>query len=515
LPGRRGRDNGAGVWDQAGSGARVAVIGGGVAGLASALAFARLGAQVTVFERDEMPLPPTPLEAFRSWRRRGAPQVWHSHAFLGRLGKLLRERLPDLHAELLRHGAEEIALADLDLSGLVDFEPEPGDRELVLLACRRITFEWVLRRLVEREPGVRFRSGVRVVGLSGTRAPGSPPEVRGVRLRSRSGGEELTADFVVDASGRRSALSRWLGELGAEAPAVRRSPCGIFYTSRFYRLRAGRPTPPARGPIGVDLGYLKYGLFPGDSGVFSLTFAADPADAPLRALYREGPFAAAAAAIPDLAPWVDAARSEAITPVRVMAGLANARRRFLREGEPVALRVFAVGDAAIHTNPLYGRGCTLAFVHAFLLADAFGTHREDPAELARAFDEATRREVLPWYRAAVASDEDAREVADLIRRGVDPAAGPPPDGAVDPRQFVRSVLRDGLGPALRRDGVVLRAFLRTFHLLGPPEALFTDPEVVRRVTAVWQQRRSDPGPGPDPERGPSRSELVARLREAA
>lgn len=501
--------------DPAGSGAQVAVIGGGMAGLASALAFARMGARVTVFERDEMPLPPSPLAAFRGWERRGAPQVWHSHAFLGRLRRLLLDRLPDLHAELLRHGAEEIALSDLDLSGLDDFEPEPGDRDLALLACRRLTFEWVLRRIAEREAGVWLRSGVRVEGLRGTRRPGAPPRVQGLRVRGAAGPEELEADVVVDASGRRSRLATWLRALGAAPPPERRSPCGIFYTSRFYRLRPGREAPPSRGPIGVDLGYLKYGLFPGDSRVFSLTFAAATDDPPMRRLYREGPFTAAAAAIPELSAWVDPGRAEPITPVRVMAGLANVRRRLVRDGEPVALGVFAVGDSAICTNPLYGRGCTLAFVHAFLLADAFCDHGGDPWRTALAFDEATRREVLPWYRAAVASDADAREVADLLRRGIDPAAPPDAGGEVDARRFLRSVLRDGLAPALRRDGVVLRAFLRSFHLLGAPEAPFTDPEVVRRVTAIWRERREQGPPGPDPDRGPSRPELLARLEQVA
>lgn len=50
----------------------VAVIGGGVAGLGSALALARLGHAVTVFERDDTPTPATADEAFL-WDRRGAP----------------------------------------------------------------------------------------------------------------------------------------------------------------------------------------------------------------------------------------------------------------------------------------------------------------------------------------------------------------------------------------------------------------------------------------------------------
>ena len=37
---------------------------------------------------------------------------------------------------------------------------------------------------------------------------------------------------------------------------------------------------------GADMGYLKYGIFLGDGGIFSVTLAASPEDAPLRALLR-------------------------------------------------------------------------------------------------------------------------------------------------------------------------------------------------------------------------------------
>ncbi|MEI8241366.1 MAG: FAD-dependent oxidoreductase, partial [Actinomycetota bacterium] len=67
----------------------VLVVGGGVAGLGSALVLARQGHDVVVVERDDTPMPESADEAF-SWDRRGAPQVRHSHAFLARLVGLLR-----------------------------------------------------------------------------------------------------------------------------------------------------------------------------------------------------------------------------------------------------------------------------------------------------------------------------------------------------------------------------------------------------------------------------------------
>src|ERR671923_1702655 len=86
---------------------RIAIVGAGVAGLGAALALARDGNDVVVLERDATPLPHSPDEAFE-WKRKGAPQVRHSHAFLARLRNLLRDRLPDVRDELLEAGATEL-----------------------------------------------------------------------------------------------------------------------------------------------------------------------------------------------------------------------------------------------------------------------------------------------------------------------------------------------------------------------------------------------------------------------
>jgi hypothetical protein len=80
-------------------------------------------------------------------------------------------------------------------------------------------------------------------------------------------------------------------------------------------------------------------------------------------------------------------------------------------------------------------------------------------------------------------------------------AGEDPYGdALDPRAFTRSVLRDGLAPALRSDQVVLRAFVRNLNLLSPPDALLTDADFGARVFAVLQTKDQRP---PEPSLGPA------------
>ena len=300
---------------------QIVVVGGSVAGLAASLGLARDGHRVVILEKDAMPLPESPLEAFESWKRPGAPQTRHSHAFLARLRNSLRDDAPELLGSLLEHGVDELHFEDMVRRDFPDPKLEPGDRDVTLLACRRVTFEWVLRRHLLATAGVEFSDGVEVAGLMDGRDRASgPARVCGVKLRDEG---ELPADLVIDASGRRSRLARWLAELGTEV-REESEPCGIFYSSRFYKLRDGAEAP--GGVQGVDLGYLKYGVFPGDSRIFSLTLCASPDDSPLNALLHEAGFERAARAIPGTAIWVDPEISEPISAVHGMGDLNNTRR---------------------------------------------------------------------------------------------------------------------------------------------------------------------------------------------
>jgi hypothetical protein len=198
-------------------------------------------------------------------------------------------------------------------------------------------------------------------------------------------------------------------------------------------------------------------------------------------------------------------RAEPITPdVHVMAGLLNRWRDYAPDGMPVATGLVPVGDAVLCTNPLYGRGCSVAFWGAHLMANAVAAHPGDPVEIMRAYDTALREEIVPWYRAGVEQDAEARRVAAALLAGEDP------DGdTTDPRTFMRSVFREGLLPAIRTDAVVLRAFFRSLNLLSAPDALVKDQEVGARVFAVWQDRENRP---PEEPLGPKRrSELLELL----
>ena len=492
-------------------GKNVIVVGGSVTGLAAAVALTKDGHHVTILERDPTPMPASHVEAFELWDRRGSPQTRHSHAFLGRLYCLMRDHAPDLLAKLIACGAEEMRFTDIARRTMPDAVFEPGDADMTLLALRRITFEWVLRKHVLDQGRVVFRDGDEVEGLAAERDSAMGlPRVFGVNVVTPGGKHELLrGDLVVDASGRRSKLPDWLEAIGAKRPAEESEPCGIFYSSRFYRLLDGVEPPVMEGGMGQDLGYLKIGIFPGDARIFSLTLAASPEDDVLRSVLRTRGFEIAVSALPLTRAWVDPKVSEPISDVHGMANLRNTRRWLVSDGEPLALGVVAIGDALIHTNPLTGRGCSLAWVSAFLLADALRKEPEDARAFALVLDSAIEREVVPWWRAQVQQDRDAQEVEAIQLRGENPYQVERADGSQDPKAFMRSLLREGLGHAMREDITVLRAFMRVFNLLDSPEDLMRRPELMQAVLRAWNDRHTKPPLAT----GPSRDQMLELLRE--
>jgi hypothetical protein len=133
------------------------------------------------------------------------------------------------------------------------------------------------------------------------------------------------------------------------------------------------------------------------------------------------------------------------------------------------------------------------------------------AAAALALAAAEDREVVPWYKISVAQDRDAVDVAERWRRGETPDEAPSEGGFVDPKSYMRSLIRYGLIPALARDPDVSRAFFRSFNILDPPGDLLRDPRILGAVLEFYRTR----GEREEPVLGPGRAALVDLLARAA
>ncbi|HAP76545.1 MAG TPA: hypothetical protein DCR14_10720 [Acidimicrobiaceae bacterium] len=475
----------------------IAVVGGGMAGLLAALVLARDGHHITVYERDDTDVPATADEAFDKWDRRGAAHARQSHAILARLRRILRDRAPDVLEELMAQGATELSVERILPPDIDDREPRPGDEDLALLCVRRLTIEWVLRKAVTAEPNVVWRGGVGVAGLL---ADGT--DVRGLRLDD---GTTVEADLVVVGGGRNSPILDWIAELGgAVQPVEEQSEAGIVYLSRFYRLRDGQELPLlTKDGAGGDIGYIAFAGFYGDNNTFSITFGVPTNDRELLAALREpSAWEAAIRTLKPLDPWTADGLAEPITDVESMARLKNRVRRFVVDGTPVATGVVVIGDAALATNPWYGKGCSLAGIAAEELSRALKQHGRDRVGLAHAMDTAVREELEPHYAMAVRQDADRIKLHTSMHDGSEPDAM-----AAATRDFVLN----GLLPATRVDADVFRAFFRSFNMLDKPEVLMTDQKVMAAAFAAHAKKDERP---PAPKLGPERDEFLAVMAAA-
>ena len=451
---------------------RVIVIGAGIGGLGTALLLARGGHDVTVLERDDTPLP-TDVEAAFAWSRRGAPQVRHSHAFVSRFRSVLRDHAPDVLSQLLAAGVVEHEMGTmLAMLGLPDgFEAD----DFTILASRRTTVEWVLRRAVLDE-GIDLRSGVTVEGLVGETCD-TVPLVTGVRLED---GSALAADLVVATTGRRGDVPRWLGELGVSV-AESETETGTVYFSRFYRLADGHEFPLPTAAIGRRAG-LSFLGYEADNRTFSITLVAGSGDAEMRShLLDDDRYDATCRLMPELTPLTAAGVAEAITPVHTMVGMVNRLRRFTdAAGDALVSGFHAVGDAHTATNPLYGRGSTLALVQAALLADAIAQHGPGTAA-SRAYEAASRAEIEPWYHASIAAD-----AAVLRAEALAPCASHDSDD-----ELGRLLRMDVWIDAVFHDMSLAPKVALLLNLLAPATEILADPTVVAAFRAAADRRDRD------------------------
>ena len=453
---------------------KIVVVGAGVAGLTTALKLARSGLRVTVLDRDDVSVAADPDAAF-AVERPGAPQVHQTHGFLARLQVVLRDEFPDIYDGLMAAGCTTMTTtANLG-------EPEPGDEDLRVLILRRTTLDWVLRRAAIAEPGIDLRTRVGVTGLVADGV--EPVRVTGVALDD---GSCLEADAVVVANGRRSNLLSWLRESGIEVPETEHES-GLMYVTRWYRFPGDRRAE-LDPKLGGDLGFVKYLGVPGDGETLSVTLAISSTDTELRtALNSEDAFDLACRSLPGPDRFFETGPLAPLGGVRVMAGLLNRIRGFVDgRGEPTALGLHVVGDAHTCTNPLYGRGCSLAAVQAVLLARAFAAHGDDHATRAKQYEAECDREIRPWFDVSVQMD----------RLGADPTGFA---GSGEGRAMATVFV------AAATDPVIGRAMARFWNLMATPADLAADPRLLARMGAVMADPDSYPVP---PREGPTRTQLL-------
>ncbi len=480
----------------------VIVVGAGITGLCTGLALAKSGHQVTIVERDAPPPDGGPEEAFFGWNRRGAAQFRHPHAFLAVMSNLLEQSFPDLIEDFFAAGARKVTFESMLPAELkANYKPDPEDEKLWILMCRRATMETVFRRYAERAPGVDIRSGVNVTGLI-TDNTDKLPVVQGISILERgSEPEDITADIVVDAGGRNSKVREWLRDLGANIESEDDDAEIVYYT-RHYNLRPGveeperDPTEPSTG----DLGFIKFGVFPGDNGHFAVIVCIHREETELLEAIRDSDtYDEICRAIPGLNRWMAEDKAEATTGSFGFSDIHAVWHHYVTGEQPVALNYFAVGDAAVRTNPLYGRGCSTGIIHAHVLSEVL-EENESPMDRALVFDRRTEEELRPIFKASLADDKRAISRARAIM------SGDTPEKPTGMRARLRSMFGNAMREATRKDIHVMRGAMRTFNLMEKPGEFMKDWRVIARTLRFMGRGQSS-----SRVTGPSRDEILTLI----
>ncbi|MEV4261482.1 FAD-dependent monooxygenase [Kribbella sp. NPDC049584] len=444
------------------------VIGGSMAGLLTARVLSDSFRSVTVVERDRLPDGPDV--------RKGVPQARHLHAFWAGGMEIVERLLPGVGTDLVAAGAVPLGLPT-DMAWLTPADrwtqPFPATQRLV--SATRSLLEWTVRRHVENVAGISFRTEHEVTSLK----LGPTGEVSGLTVRNRSTGArtDLSADLVVDASGRSSKLPDWLGEIGYAAPEESTVDSFLGYATRMLEIPAGftsrwkavyvQPAPPVHPRGGI--------MFPIEGNRWVFTVSGGGGDYPPidEQGFRE--FAASLRS-PLLANVLEVA--EPISPIWGYRRTANRWRHYEKLTLPG--RLLVIGDSLCAFNPVYGQGMTVAAKEAEVLAGILAGCAS-PADLPRALAGAqasiAERAKGPWM---LSTGSDLRY--------------PTTVGATTTRvdRLVNKYL-DRVLTAAADDAAVNAAFLRVLNLIDEPQALFSP----RLMPRVLRRRRLGPAPAND------------------
>ena len=465
--------------------AEILVLGAGLTGLTTAMLLARDGHDVTVLERDAADPPgDAPAAAWTGWDRGGVAQFHQLHLMLPRWREVMETELPGvLDALRAAGGLDHNALHHRPVAQTGGWQP--GDERFGLVTARRPVLEAAVASAAARCPGLRIRRGVAVTGLL-TSDGGAVPQVVGVRTVAG----DVRASLVVDAGGRRSAVSRWIVDAGGRAPVDQRADCGFVYYGRHYR---------GAMPAGVD-SMLSHNesvsllTLPADNGTWGVGITTSSRDRALRELRHVPCWEAAIRCYPATAGWIDA---EPITGISVMAGIEDRRRELVIDSAPVVTGLVAVGDAWASTNPSLGRGASIGALHACVLRDVVAKEgTDDPDTLVLRFAAETAATVAPYLDSTLSFDR--HRLAEIEAD----AAGVP----YEPEDPAWAMTR-ALGAGARTDPVVARALAAIASVQALPAEVLGDPAVLGHAAAFLGRPHYAPGA--------SRAELLAAVRGAA
>lgn len=431
---------------------RAVVVGASMAGLLAARVFADRATSVTLVDRDDLPQ--------GADARKGVPQGRHAHGLLPSGEAVIRQLCPGLMEELIADGAQRVSTNTgrwWQASGYRIHITHPEEATF----CSRPFLEAAVRRRILELPNVDLVKG------SARHLITADGRVKGVAVDTGDGEvKPISADLVVDATGRGSQASRWMESLGYAAPPVATVTIDITYGSRYYRRTPGRlpdgtwfvtiPEPDESRRIAV--------AFPVEGDRWIVTLAGVHGDRPPT---EDAGFQAFAESLPTDG-IADIIRSEEPLGPIVAHRLPSSQWRHFDRLKHHPAGFLAIGDSICSFNPIYGQGMSSAAQQAMALAACIDRTGIGSPKLWKLFYKKAKKVIAnPWAIAAGGDFAFSQTTGDK----------PPATNAIN--RYVRKVVI-----AAQHDETVARAMFEVQGLLAPPPSLMKPAMMLRVLRAA-------------------------------
>jgi 2-polyprenyl-6-methoxyphenol hydroxylase-like FAD-dependent oxidoreductase len=409
--------------------------------------------RVTIIEKDRV--------HDRPESRPGQPHTRHLHGLLATGLEVMSSYFPDLPQALVEHGA-----VMGDPTANTQWYTYGGYRQRFVSGLRGVTMsrpllEYLIRERVLALPQVKLIDRATVKQLVTTsdrqRVIAAIVESSELPLHPLC----LSADLIVDATGRNSATPKWLADLGYTPPQESEVEVNVGYATRLYHRDPNDPlsqtwflnTPEAPQenrfgamlPIEGDRWIVSVGGWHGDSA---------PTD--------EAGFLEFVRHLPSSDIYDLISQAEPLSDIIPFKFPANRRRHYERLSRfPAGYLV--LGDAVCTFNPTYGQGMTVAALEARELDRILGESISLDGLAPLFFRRITGLVDISW-QMAVGEDFRYPQTAGIKPLGVDIL-----------NCYVAQVHR-----ATLRDRLVGEAFVKVMNLIAPPVSLF-HPQILWHV----------------------------------
>jgi 2-polyprenyl-6-methoxyphenol hydroxylase-like FAD-dependent oxidoreductase len=442
------------------------VIGGSIAGLFATRVLSDYFETVTLVERDRI-IP-------NQGEHPGVPQSGHAHILLAKGLDIASQLFPDLVDSLKQNGATE-----LNFSEEVRWHHFGGYKvrcrgRVSVLSQSRALLEAQVRQRVEKLSNVILLSQHTVEDLLTTP---DHTQVIGVRFKPNAQAdypECLSADLVVDTTGRNSRAPQWLSSMGYKTPKETEVTVNVGYTSRIYRQNAKKleykgciiSANPPQGMRGGVIAPIE-----GDRWIVTLAgYLGDYPPAEDKAFLNFS----RSLPTPDIYDFIT--NSEPLSEP-IPYKFASSLRRHYEKLTQFPEGYLVLGDALCSFNPIFGQGMTVAALEAQALGDCLREHSNGIKGLAQNFfTKAARIIDIPW---SMATGEDIRY----------------PE-VIGERSFKISLLNwyiSRIYRAAHHDPCVYDSFLQVMHMMRSPIILF-NPVLMTRILKTSLLHRSPISP---------------------